>query len=285
MAENKTTTTPTAKPKKQRFIDKHTIATSIILIFGLLFLSEVMIGGVLGVIGRFTGQDAAMFGAIGGIVGGVISYVIWRLIFKKDYRPCKFGQDFLKTLKLSLPILIVWVVLIGIYAYNVKGNPFRMLAAAQIPTALMAGVVEEIIFREIGVAYLARQYRGANKFKFIVVFTSILFALSHLINAALGRTFLDVFGQVVLCVGAGLFYAGIYLHTGNVWPLILVHALHDVIAFSVALSMDGGKLPVALDLAQLLPFFVIGAYGLYLVRKANWDKMNDCWKDKWADIA
>jgi membrane protease YdiL (CAAX protease family) len=285
MAENTSPNTPITQPaKKQRFIDKHTIATSIILMFGLLFLSEVVLGGTLGIIGQFTGQDATMLGAIGGIAGGVVSYVIWRLIFKKDYRPCKIGQDFLKTSIYCLPILIVWVVLIAIYAFNVKGNPFRMLAASQIPVAMTAGIVEEIIFREIGVAYLARQYKGANKFKFIVIFTSILFGLSHLINAGLGRSALDVLSQVILCICAGFFYAGIYLHTGNVWPLVIVHTVHDIIAFSISLSLDGGKLPLVLDLSQLLPFFVIGAYGIYLIRKSEWDKMTDCWKDKWKEI-
>ena len=53
---------------------------------------------------------------------------------------------------------------------------------------------------------------------------------------------------------------------------------------TISLSLDGGKLPLVLDLSQFLPFFVIGAYGIYLIRKSEWDKMNDCWKDKWKEI-
>ena len=37
---------------------------------------------------------------------------------------------------------------------------------------------------------------------------------------------------------------------------------------TISLSLDGGKLPLVLDLSQLLPFFVIGAYGIYLIRKS-----------------
>ncbi len=43
----------------------------------------------------------------------------------------------------------------------------------------------------------------------------------------------------------GVFLGAVYIRTGNIWPIILGHSLHDIMAFSASekLSMLGSNLP------------------------------------------
>ena len=90
-----------------------------------------------------------------------------------------------------------------------------------------------------------------------VLGSSLLFGLGHLSNSAL-RGFsvlilLQAFGAAVQGVGL----AALRLRTNTIWPLIAIHALHD-------LSLQLGTLPIAAVEAPIST--IICVYGIYLLR-------------------
>lgn len=90
-----------------------------------------------------------------------------------------------------------------------------------------------------------------------VLGSSLLFGLGHLSNAAL-RGFsvlilLQAFGAAVQGIGL----AALRVRTNTIWPLIAVHALHD-------LSLQLGTLPIAAVEAPIST--VLAVYGIYLLR-------------------
>lgn len=99
--------------------------------------------------------------------------------------------------------------------------------------ALETGIGEESLFRFglLGVLLYALQ-NIKSKVPTAIIISAVLFGLAHLLNLSgqnLGITLL----QVVSAFGTGLFFACIYLYTGQLWLTMLMHFLIDWTAVSV----------------------------------------------------
>lgn len=95
--------------------------------------------------------------------------------------------------------------------------------------ATLVGFVEEVYFR--GLVLPALVSRGVWP---AAVISSFLFGLMHTVNllfgAGLGATLL----QVGYAASMGFAFAAVALRTGVIWPLVVIHALVDVVAFASA---------------------------------------------------
>ena len=93
-----------------------------------------------------------------------------------------------------------------------------------------------------------------------VLISSLLFGLGHLGNTALrGISFLIVlqaFGAAIQGIG----FAALRLRTNTIWPLIIIHGLHD-------LSLQMSTLPIPLLEAPMETALCI--YGIVLLRHYN----------------
>jgi membrane protease YdiL (CAAX protease family) len=93
-----------------------------------------------------------------------------------------------------------------------------------------------------------------------VLGSAVLFGLGHLSNSALrgfsALILLQAFGAAVHGVGL----AALRLRTQTIWPLIAIHALHD-------LSLQLGSLPIAAVEAPVAT--IICVYGIYLLRQGR----------------
>ena len=133
---------------------------------------------------------------------------------------------------------------------------FVVFAVVVLVVAYLAtGVFEEGLWRGVMLGLL--RPRGVW---LAVVLSSVLFGLGHLTNAAL-RGFsvlilLQAFGAAVQGVGL----AALRLRTGTIWPLIVIHALHDI-------SLQLGTLPIAGVEAPIDT--VLCLYGIYLLRRSK----------------
>lgn len=150
-----------------------------------------------------------------------------------------------------LPVVLLAAPLVG----GVRA-PENMAAVVVLVVAYLAtGVFEEGLWRGVMLGLL--RPRGVW---LAVVLSSVLFGLGHLTNAAL-RGFsvlilLQAFGAVVQGVGL----AALRLRTGTIWPLIVIHALHDI-------SLQLGTLPIAAVEAPIDT--VLCLYGIYLLRRSK----------------
>ncbi|MBN9104142.1 MAG: CPBP family intramembrane metalloprotease [Propionibacteriaceae bacterium] len=137
-----------------------------------------------------------------------------------------------------------------------------LVAGLKVPASstvavLLIGYVATAVFEEIvwrGVIVDVLRPLGVWP---AVLGSSLLFGLGHLSNSAL-RGFsvlilLQAFGAAVQGVGL----AALRLRTNTIWPLIAIHALHD-------LSLQLGTLPIAAVEAPIST--IICVYGIYLLR-------------------
>lgn len=132
-----------------------------------------------------------------------------------------------------------WWILLGLVVIdlamtflNVGGVPSFSKVNWQLTlTAFEAAVAEETLFRFaiLGILFYAwRNYR--QRLPYALVTSSILFGLMHLTNAAEQGWEVTIY-QAVAVIGIGLFFAVVYVYTGQLWLAMVMHGLFDWLSF------------------------------------------------------
>lgn len=149
-----------------------------------------------------------------------------------------------------LPIAILVLPLVG-GVRPLAPETLATLAVAYIATA----VYEESLFRGVILGLL----RPTGTWR-AVLLSSLLFGLAHLGNIVLrgnpGLTALQALGAGTQGVGL----AALRLRTNTIWPILAIHAVHD-------LFLQLGYLPI--PLADAANSIIMLAYGIYLLRQSS----------------
>jgi len=140
------------------------------------------------------------------IVGGILFGVAFKLLMKAIVMPL-LGAD---------PIN---------HAYHFLAGNKSILPAAII-AMLVAGFGEETVFRGFLFERLEKLFGAGRASKiFVVLFTSLLFALSHYFSQ--GWT------GVQQAAMTGLVFGTIFATTKNIWMVMIAHACFDLAALSI----------------------------------------------------
>ena len=110
-------------------------------------------------------------------------------------------------------------------------------------------VREECIFRATFQNILAKKY--ANSVKGIWISASVsalIFGLTHVTNVFFGMNPLAVLSQVLSATCLGLLFGAVYMRSGSIWALIIVHTLTDIAGLAGSTFMYIGDIE---DLNQL----------------------------------
>ena len=90
--------------------------------------------------------------------------------------------------------------------------------------------------------------------------------------------------QALLTFFTGVFFGAVYLRTGNIWPLILCHSLHDIMTFSA-----GDKLvALGVDFPDWITAFLcvieglLLICGLYMLRRSKRAEIMALWDKRWS---
>lgn len=231
-------------------------------IFAGLLLATVLVVGVLAAVGAEVADLSVVvhwsaMSALLAVVGAMLlTRLGWwsRVGFRRSERP---GRHFLLWLPLC-PILVwnLW----QIQVVELVG-PGRMLLWLVLTG--LAAFVEEVFFR--GLMLRALEPRGLWK---AAVLSALLFGAMHGFNGLAGFDWGVVAGQTAYATAIGFAYAAYALHTGLLWPVILVHALAnfaDLIDQEVVVGSDP---PGEADLLRWLIYAVFfGVYGTWVLRK------------------
>jgi hypothetical protein len=149
-----------------------------------------------------------------------------------------------------LPLVLVFVPFVA----GIKmptGTALVILALGY----LMTGVAEEGMYRGVILGLL----RPLGVWPAVLI-SSLLFGLAHADNLVVrgfsAIVLLQMFGSAVQGIG----YAALRLRTNTIWPLILIHAAHD-------LALQMGFLPVPLVEAVVDTIFLV--YGIVLLRRSR----------------
>lgn len=165
---------------------------------------------------------------------------------------------------------LLWVPLCPILAWNVYQidfdslvTPLRMVGLLLL-TAL-AAFVEEVYFR--GLMLRALESKGVWR---AAALSAVLFGLMHLLNALAGSDLAMTAGRVAYAAAIGFAYAAYALHTGLIWPLILVHALANFADLIDQETIFTAEAPTEADLIRWLIYVVIFTiYGSLMLRSVT----------------
>lgn len=131
---------------------------------------------------------------------------------------------------IMLGIIVIYFIFLGV---NCAGSwpDFGKAAWRFTMTAFEAGVLEETLFRFAILGILFYAWRNFKQRLPWAIFTSsLLFGLAHLTNASLQHLDMTLL-QAVIAFSLGLFFATVYVYTGQLWLTMLMHGLLDWLSF------------------------------------------------------
>lgn len=121
-----------------------------------------------------------------------------------------------------LPLVLV----LGINCMNGFKSTSSSTLLYFIGFTLLVGFVEETIYR--GLILRTLLAKGVTT---AVATSSILFAVTHILNALSGQSLFDTILQIVYALLVGLVLALLIIMNNNILPLITFHFIHNLIQF------------------------------------------------------
>lgn len=151
--------------------------------------------------------------------------------------------SFFRGLICFLPFVVFQLfVLIIFFLENLENpeanwNPWYIIVYG-VFSIVGVGVREECIYRATIQNILAKKHANSVKGIWItVIIGAIIFGLTHVTNIFFGMDPLAVLAQVVSVIFVGLLFGAVYLRSGNIWVLILIHTLTDVASLASSIFL------------------------------------------------
>jgi membrane protease YdiL (CAAX protease family) len=102
------------------------------------------------------------------------------------------------------------------------------------------GVREECLCRGVIQNIIAKKYANSVKGIWITVIVSaIIFGLLHVPNILVGMKPLALLSQVLTATFTAIFFGAVYLRSGSIWALILIHTLTDLASLAKSMFYEG----------------------------------------------
>lgn len=144
------------------------------------------------------------------------------------------------------PFVVTQLIALVVFFSKNLGNPEAAwkpwyLIVYGISCVVGVGVREECIYRAIIQNILAKRYANSVKGVWItVIISAIIFGLTHASNLLFGMDPLAVLTQMISAAFIGLLFGAVYLRSGSIWAVILIHTLTDIVglAESTFLHLD-----------------------------------------------
>ncbi len=165
---------------------------------------------------------------------------------------------------LVLPVL-AYEVLAHLYAFFgslALGVPESPLGRAVALNGAAAGLLEELAFRALLLYALTRLWADSRHgiLKSVLI-SSSFFGSAHLLHLTLGRPVPLVLLLFVSAFLGGIYYAAFVLHSGSVWPAVVLHVVLNAVVGAQAVGNPQFAETVSgwlLVLALQLPVVVLG---------------------------
>ena len=259
----------------------YVILTVVLIIAGAYF-SYMYLGAMIDAVIMTLSEGTYPIGPF-----AILSSVLWLVIYrycKKNRKIFKGFFDFKNTKKaliLSLPILAYAII------SNYKSFLNPQITLTVICTALYAGICEDVTWRALPITHIMKFDEVDEKKLLLAAYLpAIGFACSHFSNISAGSAVSYVLLQVFQTFGVGLLFGAIYLRTGDMTMLFIVHVLNDLFSFmgqqegSVGIH-EGVSFDASL-IFDIVASILMIAYGVYLIRKSKRPDIIELWKDKWS---
>jgi len=203
-----------------------------VVIIELLLLLAVLAGGTIATIKQLDYTSPVLISFIPIALVLIIYLTIrrrWQMIGFRSLRNIPAVHA-----KYYIPLLLV----LGTLSLKGFGEINLSKAVFFIFFTLLVAFVEETIYR--GLIFKTLLQKSAVT---AVVISSILFSITHLLNALSGQNVTDTIVQLVYALLLGALLALLMLKNGNIIPLVLFHFIHNLIQFLSNDLQDKGTIP------------------------------------------
>lgn len=232
-------------PRAQRF----PTWGDMLAVVGIYLLATVATSIVMAIVAAVSGGAESLTERMSSGPMSALSYALsmaLTIIGALIYRKLRRGKG--KMFRLSMrgfnPMLILWgfvlVLITGIViepVLNLFPESFLDLLNQMganggwsvLMLAILAPVMEEVLFRGILLESVREKYSSGRA----IVVSALMFGVIHVIPQ-----------QVVNAFVIGLILGFIYVRTDSLWPVIIIHALNNAMAYVIMQWSDGANITV-----------------------------------------
>lgn len=232
-------------PRAQRF----PTWGDMLAVIGIYLLATVATSIVVAIIAAVSGGAGDLAERISSGPMSVLSYalsmgltIVGTLIYKKLRRG--EGKAFRLSMRGFNPMLILWgfvlILITGIVIeplLELFPESFLKMVDQMgmhggwsiLMLVILAPVMEEVLFRGILLESVRSKYNSGRA----IVVSALMFGVIHFIPQ-----------QVVNAFVIGLILGFIYVRTDSLWPVIIIHALNNAMAYVVMQWSDGANITV-----------------------------------------
>ena len=218
-------------------------------VVGIYLLATVATSVVMAIVAAVSGGAESLAERMSSGPMSALSYALsmaLTIVGVLIYRKLRRGKG--KMFRLSMrgfnPMLILWgfvlVLITGIViepVLNLFPESFHKLLKQMgsnggwsvLMLAVLAPVLEEILFRGILLEAVREKYSSGRA----IVVSALMFGVIHIIPQ-----------QVVNAFVIGLILGFIYVRTDSLWPVIIIHALNNAMAYVIMQWSDGANITV-----------------------------------------
>lgn len=258
---------------------------------GAHLMTEILLSNVAGIPFAIIFRDnARAVTAVSEIINIFAAFLVlslyWRHFYPEFEGNLKGGSQVGKWVLFGVAAALVFTLWDVIQ--NRGSSRIGFPGIVNILAGLMAGICEETIYRGVGTSYLMRQWREEKKILPAMIITSTVFGLIHLVNLTGGSPLLIVIPQVINAAVIGMLLCAVYLRSGNLIPVMVLHTLNDFgkLMFVDVLQEGGGysaDMTVAPEefIPLIISLVVYLAAALYLVRPSKRKEIIALWDRKW----
>lgn len=200
--------------------------------------------------------------------------------------------NFLKGLLCALPFLVLQLFVLAFFFFDNIGNPDASWKqwywiAFGVFRIIGVGVREECFYRATIQNILAKKYANSMKGIWLtVIISSVIFGLCHVPNLLFGMDIIAVLIQVLVAMPCSLLFSAIYLRSGSIWAVILLHSLTDLASLAKSTFLNVDQIVDANKLAfawpSLIMCLVYVGLAIFLLRPSKLKEIrkNLCFADE-----
>jgi len=206
-----------------------------------------------------------------------IAAIIFHYRFKTEFNGF-FGS---KNIALSFLLL---TPLLGTVIYVMVKSPSTRVSPSMIVYIVASATFEEIAYRGIFESYIMRQIKDYKKLPYVIILMGLFFGFIHFSNFFFGQSLIATVEQMLGAFKIGIFYSGIFVLTGTIWPLCIAHFLNNYVYY-----MRNGTLESFAASSSSIKVLIIArlaiAIGLALIVFSSakvQEKVKEKWSVKWG---
>ena len=250
----------------KRFATKNPIAFSLVVTgFFLVLMSGAFVLGALMSDIPYGKDIGELIGKI--LVSIVFILVLWRFRWLESAGLTHLGRG-KSWLILSIPF--VYAVLSTTYALtgSIQLSFSDSLQYSWITANMMGGgLAEEIVFRGLIFFCLLTAWKSKTNAALLSgIISAAIFGYSHLVWVLLGKGFSLGFLQSTAAFFSGIFYAGVWIQTRSLWPLVVIHGLTNALVYIRISELPDFNETITggiMDITLSLPLAIYGLFFLW----------------------